>query len=585
MSPNCNQNEGIDHLSRLTGLHLLCMHIRNSIRVLLAIIVFVVVPLECMGMENVYVLNKLSTDALVKRGREKVLAGDMEAGLVCFTVAAKRYSPNLDEDEKYQVMSANIGKWYVYFFGYYDHVNAYKALSQAQEISREIGKNDSRIHLNYGCMYQTLSEQSDDPGLLEKALGHYKESIRIGLEKDTDLSSVNMSFSNLVQVCALLNRVDQLGLYWDKVRRRNAELRISSPSLSFNGVFYGVIMKMHSGNFEGAIKDLDGEKMKKIVSHEGMGRYEVVRLMNLAKAYIRFTGRYSKALEYLRQAEITADSVAMKDARLEVYKYMRDVYRDSGQMEKSMEYQYRYLALKDSVLNYRSGAAISELTYLKKVEDVERNLDLIEKKKKIQGTILWVAIAVIVVALLLLCFLRRHNRNLRFLNETLYKNNLLLIEKEEGTRHKLEESLRQKTSSEGQKQKTAVKYRNSDLNDDEKEDIWLSVMNVMLNSREVFAPDFSSARMADLTGYTYRYISQVINERTGDNFSALVNNTRIKEACRNMQPGGKSSNLTVEAIANSVGFRSKTSFIAAFKKFTGMTPSGYLKIAQSKDRI
>lgn len=38
-------------------------------------------------------------------------------------------------------------------------------------------------------------------------------------------------------------------------------------------------------------------------------------------------------------------------------------------------------------------------------------------------------------------------------------------------------------------------------------------------------------------------------------------------------------NLTIEAISQGVGFKLRASFISAFKKFTGLTPSQFLKIA------
>jgi AraC-like DNA-binding protein len=34
-------------------------------------------------------------------------------------------------------------------------------------------------------------------------------------------------------------------------------------------------------------------------------------------------------------------------------------------------------------------------------------------------------------------------------------------------------------------------------------------------------------------------------------------------------------NFTIEAISSGVGFKSRTSFVTSFKRFTGLTPSEY----------
>ena len=41
-------------------------------------------------------------------------------------------------------------------------------------------------------------------------------------------------------------------------------------------------------------------------------------------------------------------------------------------------------------------------------------------------------------------------------------------------------------------------------------------------------------------------------------------------------------NYTIKAIAESVGYKSPTNFISAFKNITGITPSVYQKIAKGK---
>ena len=71
------------------------------------------------------------------------------------------------------------------------------------------------------------------------------------------------------------------------------------------------------------------------------------------------------------------------------------------------------------------------------------------------------------------------------------------------------------------------------------------------------------------------YVSQVINEHLGMNFSSYINEYRVKEA-RRLLTDERYHHLTIESIAGDSGFNSVSAFNNAFKKFTGLTPSFYL---------
>lgn len=101
----------------------------------------------------------------------------------------------------------------------------------------------------------------------------------------------------------------------------------------------------------------------------------------------------------------------------------------------------------------------------------------------------------------------------------------------------------------------------------------------MDSTPDIYSSDFSLSRLAELTNSQSKRVSQVINQLTGDNFNAFVNEYRIKEACKRINDGGNYSHMTLEAIAMSVGFRSANTFRAAFKKVTGLYPSKYLQLA------
>jgi AraC-like DNA-binding protein len=71
-------------------------------------------------------------------------------------------------------------------------------------------------------------------------------------------------------------------------------------------------------------------------------------------------------------------------------------------------------------------------------------------------------------------------------------------------------------------------------------------------------------------------LSQLLNDNVGKNFTAFINEYRINEACTIMVSDNK---LTLEGIGYEVGFNSKSTFFAAFKKLKGTTPAIFLQNA------
>ena len=80
-------------------------------------------------------------------------------------------------------------------------------------------------------------------------------------------------------------------------------------------------------------------------------------------------------------------------------------------------------------------------------------------------------------------------------------------------------------------------------------------------------------KLALLTGFPAYRISDILNKHLSLNFFDFVNRYRIDEWKRRAQEAPQS--ITIQELAYSVGFNSKSSFNAAFKKHTGQTPSEY----------
>lgn len=92
--------------------------------------------------------------------------------------------------------------------------------------------------------------------------------------------------------------------------------------------------------------------------------------------------------------------------------------------------------------------------------------------------------------------------------------------------------------------------------------------------------DFSLDKLAKLVGSNSKYVSQVINDSFKKNFNAFVNTYRIQTARERLIDVDHYGNLTIKGIAESVGFKSPTTFINVFKKMVGLSPSVYQNMAK-----
>ena len=117
----------------------------------------------------------------------------------------------------------------------------------------------------------------------------------------------------------------------------------------------------------------------------------------------------------------------------------------------------------------------------------------------------------------------------------------------------------------------------------EKKQKLLGLINEVLNNvSSISDPDFSLQKLAEAVGSNTKYVSQVINEYYNKNFKTLLNEYRLREATRRLNDQEHYGNMTIQAIYEEVGYKNAVSFIRAFKRMYGITPSEYQKKAAEK---
>lgn len=112
---------------------------------------------------------------------------------------------------------------------------------------------------------------------------------------------------------------------------------------------------------------------------------------------------------------------------------------------------------------------------------------------------------------------------------------------------------------------------------DSKLELITKKINSYIKDQPFINPSFSVSLMSSDTGIPAHHISYYFNVYLKSDFTTWKNNLRIDYAIELINKG-LADKLTLDAILRKVGFLSRSTFISAFKKRTGKTPSEYLSL-------
>ncbi len=123
--------------------------------------------------------------------------------------------------------------------------------------------------------------------------------------------------------------------------------------------------------------------------------------------------------------------------------------------------------------------------------------------------------------------------------------------------------------------KNFSKYQKSPLKNNQKIQI-IEELDKYMENKPYYYSNLTIDEVAEALKTNSKYLSQVINETYSKNFYTYVNFFRINDS-KEMLLSEQFDNYSMEGIAKTVGFNSKSSFYSAFKKHTGFTPTEFKK--------
>lgn len=300
---------------------------------------------------------------------------------------------------------------------------------------------------------------------------------------------------------------------------------------------------------------------------------DLITLLSMVKnsqyIFLLKDGNRAEALRLLLQQEQFLRETEMSFELLEVLQLIRQHYEMEGNKALADKYALLYYTTKDEFINKSRLGKIDQAKLNLELEQTRERVREMTYRGRMQGILLWSAVIITLLALGILSVLYVNYRKTKRTNRLLYEKNVALLSSNEEMQFTPTASVNNEPAQEEPSQADR--------------ELMERITAVMESSPEVFAESFSLSRLAELVGSNSKYVSQAINSCMRCNFSAFLNGYRIKEACRRLMDTSNYGNYTIEGIANSLGYKSRSNFTTIFKEKVGLTPSAFQKISRDRE--
>lgn len=100
------------------------------------------------------------------------------------------------------------------------------------------------------------------------------------------------------------------------------------------------------------------------------------------------------------------------------------------------------------------------------------------------------------------------------------------------------------------------------------------IIEVIEREKKYLNPEYKITDLAEELAVNSKYLSQVINKNLGDNFTQLLNKYRVEDVKQKLK-NPDYHYLTIAAIAEESGFKSKSTFTRVFRHHTGLLPKEF----------
>lgn len=556
-------------------------------------------------------------DTLMKMGALYHRNHQDSLALVCYTIVASKDNKEFKTvkeglNRKIDAMTSLGG---MYKQQYFDYSKAYSWLKKAQVLlaSAPDKSREALILFHLSQLMENEGGRMDDR-TFANALDMMKKSFHAAI-KHHDYDLALEAYLNMIIKCGFRNQEDLIESETSMVRTPHL-IPDTTRLLPYTLMLLDGIDGLNSGDYPKA--EASFEKLYSLAEQltDSISRFSAM-VMAQKMMYITYNNQLDvpKCISTLKKMEDLALHEALGLHLIDTYNHYARFYRQTGDSANAEKYRLKYLEAKEAYNSRIDRFTASNANFIyelnAKATDMEEEAKAHERKAR--EISFWLAGACIAIAFMVYVILKMrstarknlklYQQSMQIVNGTPANYNSAPIFPDSSAKagselQKHEAVIETETKAEAAPSEVShakspnheeepADFKNDesaekfDLPDDQRENLMKEVMDFMQSSPEVFSDSFSLESLAAATGIKRYMLSYVINASTNNGFRPLLNEIRLKEACRRLGAESEYATWTIQAVSESVGFKSRSNFVSLFKDFTGLSPSAFRKLAKN----
>jgi AraC-like DNA-binding protein len=541
--------------------------------------------------------NVLSTSEIIQQGDCYPLESD--SAIVYYTIANQRYHDKMNEEEKQLSITSFLRTGDAYYLQG-NYTKAFDCYIQGLKICESCNAPQiiPNIYLKIGSVYCTFFDY-------ETGISYYKRAHKLYQLHPNKEKEYNL-YTNLTGAYNYLGNVSEAKKYY----QLSKQLTNSTDTLkNYINLLNKGLIYINEKKYSDAVHSFQ-QSLQFADKYQMSPRYECSSYEELYKTYLLMNNNDS-TLYYLNKCYKLAQEYKLTDILVQSIKAYSTLYNKLDNPQKSLLYKGEYLSLSDSIFNTREFNRVKSMQAIHEMETTNKQFSILygekekkELKRQSLGLLGFLFGFLLISVFLLVTY--KQKRALSQAYKKLYHINQEIMASNDDNK-KLRQQYEEKLhtvpimSPKDQKQEkdilseddalntksaeTSLKYQANTLTDQQKQLLLDSINQIMENTYEFCNDDFSLNKLATLVNSNSKYVSQVINEVYHKNFNTYINEFRIREARIRLTDLDNYGHYTIKAIAESLGYKSTTTFTNVFKSITGITPSIFQRMAQEEKKL